>query len=272
MASGAFLVSRDIFENPIWTNPTEFRLFFLILGKATFADEGVNIGNVHVGKGQWIRSYRNLQSDLEYIENNAVKRPGLATVKRTIDKLIKDGRILAEPCELGTLFTVVNYCKYQALDTYKNKAWNTAGNSSGTAAEQQRNNNNNANKDNNAEKDIYNTPPLFSQGETEKPKTPTEAPFKSKKQEDMFVKFWDEYPKKVAKRDAEKAWSKIPLDDLLFKRIMAGLERARGSPNWIKENGQYIPHPATWLNGKRWEDEHEQQQREEEKDFGFHKV
>lgn len=93
MNSGAFLVARDIFDNPIWTNPTEFRLFFLILGKAAFTDEGLNVGNIHVGKGQWIRSYRNLQSDLEYIENNAVKRPGLATIKRTVEKLINDGRI-----------------------------------------------------------------------------------------------------------------------------------------------------------------------------------
>lgn len=157
MNSGAFLVARDIFEDPIWNNPTEFRMFLLMLGKATFAEEGVNIGTIHIKKGQWIRSYRNLQSDLEYIENNAIKKPGLATIKRIVEKLIKDGRILAEPCELGTLFTVVNYAKYQALESYKSKARNSAKNSSGTAAEQQRNNNNNAN---NANKYINNTPPI----------------------------------------------------------------------------------------------------------------
>jgi hypothetical protein len=26
------------------------------------------------------------------------------------------------------------------------------------------------------------------------------------------------------------------------------------SAQWSKDNGQYIPHAATWLNGKRWED------------------
>ena len=25
--------------------------------------------------------------------------------------------------------------------------------------------------------------------------------------------------------------------------------------DWLKENGKYIPFPATYLNGKRWEDE-----------------
>ena len=24
---------------------------------------------------------------------------------------------------------------------------------------------------------------------------------------------------------------------------------------WIRDGGQYIPHPATWINGHRWEDE-----------------
>lgn len=27
------------------------------------------------------------------------------------------------------------------------------------------------------------------------------------------------------------------------------------SADWTKDGGQYIPHAATWLNGKRWEDE-----------------
>ena len=27
------------------------------------------------------------------------------------------------------------------------------------------------------------------------------------------------------------------------------------SHDWTKDGGQFIPHAATWLNGKRWEDE-----------------
>lgn len=151
--SGAFIVSREIFENPIWLNNVEFRMFFLILGKAVFSEEGQYKGNVHIKKGQWLRSYRNLQSDLEYLENNAIKRPGLATVKRVVEKLVSDGRINVEKTELGTLFTVVNYCKYQDFDTYKKLTRNSAKNSNGTAAEQRRNNNNNADNSENENKE-----------------------------------------------------------------------------------------------------------------------
>jgi hypothetical protein len=33
------------------------------------------------------------------------------------------------------------------------------------------------------------------------------------------------------------------------------VEQAKQSEDWIKENGKYIPHPATWLNAKGWLDE-----------------
>jgi hypothetical protein len=39
---------------------------------------------------------------------------------------------------------------------------------------------------------------------------------------------------------------------------MEGLERAKRSRDWIKESGQYIPYPATWLNAKGWEDDYEE--------------
>jgi len=120
-----------------------------------------------------------------------------------------------------------------------------------------------------------NNPPIPPQGEEED--LPVEEkprkPFKSKKQENQFDLFWGEYPKKKAKGDAEKAWMKITPDDLLFRKIINSLKDARGSPDWIRDRGQYIPFPATWLNGKRWNDEYEESHREEAKeiDWGYQK-
>ena len=37
--------------------------------------------------------------------------------------------------------------------------------------------------------------------------------------------------------------------------MINSLEQFRGSKDWLKDNGQYIPYPSTWLNQKRWEDE-----------------
>lgn len=67
-----------------------------------------------------------------------------------------------------------------------------------------------------------------------------------------FEAFWSEYPVKKAREDASKAWVKI--DPSLHATIMSALSRALFSKDWTKDGGQFIPHPATWLNGRRWED------------------
>lgn len=72
--------------------------------------------------------------------------------------------------------------------------------------------------------------------------------------EEGFEEFWKIYPKKVAKGDARKAWiqtSKIrpPIADLL-KAVYA----ARASKGWLKDAGEFIPYPATWLRQERWDD------------------
>ncbi|QVW25341.1 phage replication protein [Pseudomonas hormoni] len=73
--------------------------------------------------------------------------------------------------------------------------------------------------------------------------------------EDLFPKFWKLYPNKKGKANAEKAWKKLKVTDELFTLIASGLAKQVVCPDWTKDGGQYIPHPATWLNGKRWEDE-----------------
>lgn len=74
---------------------------------------------------------------------------------------------------------------------------------------------------------------------------------KSVPAQDRFAEFWQAYPRKVAKPAAEKAWRKVAGE---ADAILAGLKRASGCEQWAKDGGQFIPHPATWLNGRRWED------------------
>lgn len=70
-----------------------------------------------------------------------------------------------------------------------------------------------------------------------------------------FDQFWKQYPNKVAKANALKAWKKIKPDSSLLAKILESLEVAKSSDGWKKDGGRFIPHPTTWLNGKRWEDE-----------------
>lgn len=70
-----------------------------------------------------------------------------------------------------------------------------------------------------------------------------------------FESFWAAYPKKKNRGQAEKVWAKFkPSEDLLAK-ILRAVEVATRSDDWRKENGQFIPYPASWLNAKGWEDQ-----------------
>ena len=70
-----------------------------------------------------------------------------------------------------------------------------------------------------------------------------------------FDEFWKEYPKKKSKGQAEKAYFKINPNEQLQGKILAALKQATTSEDWAKDGGRFIPHPATWLNAKGWEDE-----------------
>ena len=70
-----------------------------------------------------------------------------------------------------------------------------------------------------------------------------------------FELFWQAYPKKKAKRDAFKAWQQTegerPSTDELLKIVRMTCK----TEEWMKAGGQFIPLPATYLRGWRWEDE-----------------
>jgi len=74
---------------------------------------------------------------------------------------------------------------------------------------------------------------------------------------ESFDVFWLQYPKKKSKGQAEKTWFKIKPTKELLNKILSSISKAKQSHDWQKENGQFIPYPATWLNAKGWEDEYE---------------
>ena len=70
--------------------------------------------------------------------------------------------------------------------------------------------------------------------------------------------FWAKYPKKVAKADASKAFTKLIKKqsnvEKFMETLMASLNWWINQPQWKKDNGTFIPNAATWLNRGCWED------------------
>lgn len=85
-----------------------------------------------------------------------------------------------------------------------------------------------------------------SKSESESKSKPAQA------REAAFDIFWSAYPRKEGKQKAKSAFSKVTVS---LDILLSALEYQKKSVQWTKDNGIYIPHAATWLNGKRWEDQ-----------------
>jgi hypothetical protein len=69
----------------------------------------------------------------------------------------------------------------------------------------------------------------------------------------MFDEFWSLYPRKIAKATARKAWQRLSAE----QQLMAAKAIDTHCQYWATKETEleFIPHPATWINQERWEDE-----------------
>lgn len=94
----------------------------------------------------------------------------------------------------------------------------------------------------------YSTPLHSTPKEAEKKTASSSLP------DELFEDFWAAYPRKVGKAAAEKAWPKA-CKKLEADRIVKAAVYWAGLWANAKTDVQFIPHPATWLNGRRWDDD-----------------
>lgn len=69
--------------------------------------------------------------------------------------------------------------------------------------------------------------------------------------QDMFSIFWELYPRRIAKKDARRMWDRIKPE--AHPTILSALVEWRKI--WAAKELEFVPYPATWLFGERWEDE-----------------
>jgi hypothetical protein len=82
------------------------------------------------------------------------------------------------------------------------------------------------------------------------------TPQAGQKYTEGFLAFWKQYPKKKGQPVAFKAWQKgIKSEPLILEKCIKALAWQKSSDDWTRDNGQFIPNPATYLNQARWNDE-----------------
>ena len=70
-----------------------------------------------------------------------------------------------------------------------------------------------------------------------------------------FDQFWKAYPRKNAKLDAMKAWKQTKKVRPALPIVLAAIVHQKASREWLKQDGTFIPYPATWLRAGQWDDE-----------------
>ena len=167
--------------------------------------------------GQFPTSYRNIAKGVGYYEQRRWVEPNVKTVKAIIDWLVVNSMIAVSGNTLGTIITVANWGLYQKELP--------CGNGKETRRKHRTDTNN---------KDISNVEVI---------------------KENLYVRFdefWTIYPRKANKKKAQEAWKKVKADDI--DNIIADVKYMAKSKDWTKEDGKYIPHPTTYINGERWKD------------------
>lgn len=144
-------------------------------------------------------------------------------VRTALSHLESTGEITSQKSPKGTAITVVRYDWYQDATRFLTNGQQTA-----------------------------NTPPTNDQQLLKEDKRKLK---KEKEDSCAFERFWELYPKKKSKGDALKAWTDLSPDSELAATILQKVAEARTCRDWTKEQGRYIPYPATWLRRMGWEDE-----------------
>lgn len=70
----------------------------------------------------------------------------------------------------------------------------------------------------------------------------------------LFEIFWKNYPRKIGKSKCERWFNAHKVKQALLDKMLFAIASQKQSDQWIRDK-QYIPHPYTWLNQERWNDE-----------------
>ncbi len=89
---------------------------------------------------------------------------------------------------------------------------------------------------------------------------PKENLKRSENIQQRFERFYKAYPKKKSRGNALKWFQTHKPPSELVDTMIESLNQQKSTLDWQKENGRYIPYPATWLNARGWENEINQQE------------
>lgn len=220
---GYILVARKLHQSAMKNKPPLYKcLWFWMLDTANWKDRD------KLMRGQLVTTVAEMQEAMSYYVGWRKITPTKDEIRSAYEAFVKAAMIKTAKTTRGMIITICNYDFYQNAKNYEDH--NEARNESPTKPTV--------------------TPHNTEEGEERKKYNRTLAEYSAE-----FVSFWSAYPRKEKKDAAYRAWKKIKAPAATLDLILLALSWQAISDKWTKDNGQYIPHAATYLNGGCWKDE-----------------
>jgi len=180
------------------------------------------------GQPPWIKVHRRLMRDIEWVSLSDAERGQLISIWLLAadrdGEIPNDARVIQKLCHMDTPPNINKFIDLEFILPFDVIV----------ASERRQ----------------HDCPEAKAKAETEKTRAKSNG----------FDKFWEAYPKKKSKGQAEKTWAKLKPSSELLDKMLIAIANLKRSSSWVKDGGQFIPYPSTWLNSKGWEDEIEIEQ------------
>ncbi len=248
MQQGWIKLYRSMVDNEFWQEERTFsrgEAWIDLLLMVNHEERKVLVGN----KTVVVKPGERLTSIAQLSERWGWSR---CKTKMFLDLLQEENMITYQSTTKYTLVTIVKWDFYQNdTDSHRHHFDNKT-----TTNQHQIDTNKNEKNEKNDENEKKNNTPLPPQGhESGETIVSNVIPMVNTEEDEGFRAFWAVYPKRVNKESASKAWKRLNPDETTVQAIVKAVEKQKATEQWRREKGRYIPYPATWLNGKRWEDE-----------------
>lgn len=226
MNRGWIRLHRKTVDSRVFKNEGLLKVWIWCLCRANYEDCWIPVSTgrgeteVELKRGQFVFGRKSAAASLDMNENTVWKR---------MKKLENIKNLTIQSNTHYSIISIMNYDSYQGGEIESN----TENGNQVTTKEQLSNTEKNSNNPNHPKKHTHMTDPDYS-------------------------RFYKAYPKHKARLDGFKAWKSKdvkpylpPIDELI--NIIEKQKQTEES--WGRDNGDFIPLPATWLRGHKWTDE-----------------
>jgi len=159
-----FIITRKIFDSPIWREDIHvLKLFLYLIGEARHSTKPKRYPNCDIHRGELLTSLSSIAEDNEYRNRKIITKWSRAKVARMLEYLSEHGYIELLPDTYGTHIKICNYSIYQDPNTYKADASETTPDASETQVRTNKKGNNGKNEKKTTKAGVRFTPPSIEE-------------------------------------------------------------------------------------------------------------